>query len=52
MIALTECGTVTDIPNQWKQNAKWSWFMPWYGGSHASDDWWKATMNSDNIITR
>ena len=52
MIALTECGTVTDIPNQWKQNAKWSWFMPWYGGSHASDDWWKATMNSDNVITR
>ena len=52
MISLTECGTVTDIPAQWKGDAQWSWFMPWYGGTHATDDWWKAAMNSEDVITR
>ena len=52
MISLTECGTVTDIPAQWKGDAQWSSFMPWYGGTHATDDWWKAAMNSEDVITR
>ncbi len=57
MITLSECGTVVDIPQQWEADAKWGWFMPWYEGSssnpkHATDDWWKTTMNSQYVITR
>ena len=26
--------------------------MPWYGSNMPSDDWWKAAMNSKNVITR
>ena len=52
MISLTECGTVSDVPTQWSSDAKWSWFMPWYGSTHATDDWWKAAMNSEYVITR
>ena len=52
MISLTECGTVSDVPTQWNSDAKWSWFMPWYGSTHATDDWWKAAMNSEYVITR
>ena len=52
MISLTECGTVSDVPTQWNSDAKWSWFMPWYGSTHATDDWWKAAMKSEYVITR
>ena len=52
MISLTECGTVSDVPTQWNSDAKWSWSMPWYGSTHATDDWWKAAMNSEYVITR
>ena len=52
MISLTECGTVSDVPTQWNSNAQWSWFMPWYGSTHATDDWWKAAMKSEYVITR
>ena len=52
MISLTECGTVSDVPTQWNSDAKWSWFMPWYGSTHATNDWWKAAMNSEYVITR
>lgn len=52
MISLTECGTVADIPSQWKSDAAWSWFMPWYGDGHASDEWWKAAMNSEDVADK
>lgn len=57
MITLSECGTVAEIPAQWDADAKWGWFMPWYDNDdaetlHATDDWWKAAMNSEYVITR
>lgn len=55
MIALSECGTVADIPSQWAAGGGWSWFMPWYNSaevSHATDDWWKAAMSSDKVLSR
>lgn len=59
MIALAECGndaesgkTTADVQAAWEQGAKWSYFMPWYGGNMPSDDWWKKVMTSDNVITR
>ncbi|MBO1363647.1 beta-mannosidase [Prevotella sp. A2931] len=55
MIVLSECGTVTDIPAQWKADAQWGWFMPWYSSGdtvHATDVWWKAAMGSEHVITR
>ena len=55
MIALTECGTVAEIPAQWSADAKWSFFMPWYPGGgvvHATDAWWKSAMSASEVITR
>lgn len=57
MITLSECGTVAEIPAQWDADAKWGWFMPWYDNAdaetlHATDDWWKAAINSEYVITR
>jgi mannan endo-1,4-beta-mannosidase len=57
MVTLSECGTVDNIPAQVEAGAGWSWFMPWYGNTdsgapHADEAWWKATMESGNVITR
>ncbi len=55
MIALTECGTVAEIPAQWAADAKWSFFMPWYPGGgtvHATDAWWKSAMSAPEVIAR
>lgn len=56
MITLSECGAVAGISDIWNAGGTWSWFMPWYGDykegvPQASDDWWKAVMASDNVIT-
>ncbi|MGN0281336.1 MAG: glycosyl hydrolase [Prevotella sp.] len=63
MVTLSECGwseytnsRVANIADQWNLGAKWSWFMPWYDGSdatnrHADDAWWQSAMNSDFVIS-
>ena len=60
LVALAECGIDANNGNKatayvdeaWNAGAKWSWFMPWYGGSMPSNDWWKSAFNSKNVITR
>lgn len=59
MITLAECGTdaktgtaTADVQKAWSAGAKWSWFMPWYGGSMPTDSWWKNVVNEDAVITR
>lgn len=60
MIALSECGSVAKISEQWAAGAYWSFFMPWYqanattlvGHQHADDKWWTDAMNQSFVITR
>lgn len=60
MIALSECGSVAKYSEQWKENARWAFFMPWYqydattlvGHQHADEAWWKDAMNQDFVISR
>lgn len=60
IIALSECGNVSEIPTQWDAKGKWSWFMPWYDynvtdGSqhiHATKEFWINAFGSDKVITR
>lgn len=55
MIALSECGTVADISDQWSAGCKWLWFMPWYDGDdtvHADSSWWTDAMGQSYVITR
>ena len=55
MIALTECGSVAEIPAQWKAGAQWSYFMPWYPSSsvvHATNAWWTSAMDASEVISR
>ena len=59
MITLAECGTdaktgtaTADVQEAWSAGAKWSWFMPWYGGNMPTDSWWKNVVNEDAVITR
>ena len=58
LVALAECGTdvntstaTSSIDEAWNAGAKWSFFMPWYGNNMPSNDWWKTTMSSKNVIT-
>lgn len=57
IVALTECGTVGLISEQWEAGARWSWFMAWYGNNdngdpHGTDEWWTDAMNQNYVITR
>ena len=68
LVALSECGSVAKIPDQWNTGAKWVWFMPWYdydrtvdSGSdafqlsthqHADAAWWKDAFDTDYVLTR
>lgn len=59
LVSLAECGTdvntstaTSNIDEAWNAGAKWSFFMPWYGGNMPSNDWWKAALSSKNVITR
>lgn len=64
IITLSECGyngdkesAIATITEQWNAGAKWSWFMPWYGGPdddhpHATQEWWQDAMQNVNVITR
>ena len=57
MVALSECGTVGKISEQWAAGARWSWFMPWYDAEdaetpHADQAWWKDAMEQNFVISR
>jgi len=68
MIAMSECGSVSDIAAQFETGVKWSWFMTWYDYDRTKDssssdfksteheyanaDWWKKAFNSSSVITR
>ena len=57
MVALSECGTVGKISEQWASGARWSWFMPWYDAEdaetpHADQAWWKDAMEQNFVISR
>jgi mannan endo-1,4-beta-mannosidase len=68
MVALSEMGGLPTISNQWKNDAKWSFFMPWYdydrtvnpsssayeNTSHGNADiaWWKDAFANEAVISR
>lgn len=60
MIALSECGSVAPISEQWSAGARWSFFMPWYqynatsldGHEHADTVWWTDAMNQNYVVAR
>lgn len=60
LVALSECGTVAKISEQWEAGGYWSWFMPWYQNQatslekheHADDAWWTDAMKCEYVITR
>lgn len=56
MITLSECGSMPDVDNLVKDQAAWSWYMPWYGGytrdaKNNSLDLWKKMLKHDYVIT-
>lgn len=68
LTALTECGSVANIGQQWNAGAKWLYFMPWYdyavsnnvngaafnntSHANASIAWWKEAFSHDYVLTR
>ena len=58
MIALTECGEISNISDIWEAGAKWAWFMPWYPSSidnweqHATMSWWNDAADTDYVKWR
>ena len=60
MIALSECGGVARMSEQWNAGARWSFFMPWYqnnattlaGHGSADTEWWQDALSQDFIINR
>lgn len=57
MITLGECGQTNgtqmgSLADIWNSGAEWLSFMPWYGESLPSDDWLKAAMSQNFVITR
>ncbi|MEG1187222.1 MAG: glycosyl hydrolase [Bacteroidales bacterium] len=60
LVALSECGSVAKISEQWNADARWSFFMPWYqynaetleNHEHADAEWWKDAMLQEYVITR
>jgi len=68
LIALTECGNLAPIGQQWKIGARWLFFAPWYdyertnnisseafkSTDHASCnvEWWNEAFSHDYVLTR
>ncbi|MDR2556855.1 MAG: Ig-like domain-containing protein [Bacteroidales bacterium] len=60
LAALSECGTIASISQQWDAGAKWLFFMPWYdydatsliGHEHADGGWWIDAVANPAVITR
>lgn len=56
MITLSEVGSFPNVDNLMKDEAEWSWYMPWYGGhtrdsKHNSLDLWKTMFAHEYVIT-
>lgn len=56
MITLSECGSFPDADNLVKDEAAWSYFMPWYGdfvraAKYNSLDLWKKMFAHDYVLT-
>lgn len=67
-VALTECGNVPTIGNQWNAGSKWLFFMPWYdyertnnpnssdfkstNHSNCNAEWWNEAFTNDFVLTR
>lgn len=56
MVTISECGSIPDADNLVKDDAAWSYFMPWYGGyvedpKNNSLDLWKKLFASDYVLT-
>ena len=62
MVTLSEFGGMPDMTAQWNAGARWLYSMPWYDSEndgtesfaheHADMEWWKASFESDAVITR
>jgi mannan endo-1,4-beta-mannosidase len=60
MAALSECGGVATISQQWEAGAKWLFFMPWYdydavslsGHEYADAVWWQDAVACPAVVTR
>lgn len=68
LVALTECGKLSSIGQQWQSGAKWLFFMPWYDNDrtkdptapafaspehvYASAAWWKDAWSHKFVLSR
>ena len=68
LVALTECGNVAPVSQQWGAGCKWLLFMPWYDHartgnlesaafqspthSHANAAWWRDAFSCDYVLAR
>ena len=60
LVTLAECGVgvnegnvpFSEVADLWEAGARWSWFMPWYGGSMPSNSWWSNAFSKSYVITR
>lgn len=60
MIALSECGGVAPISEQWAAGARWVFFMPWYehdtttlqGHGSADTAWWTDAFSQGYVLRR
>ncbi|MBQ9524336.1 MAG: beta-mannosidase [Bacteroidaceae bacterium] len=68
LIALTECGNLATISQQWKAGARWLYFAPWYDyertnkpdseafksteHTHCNAAWWTEAFSNDYVLSR
>lgn len=68
LTALTECGSVAYIGQQWNAGARWLYFMPWYdyavsnnvnssafnntSHTNANIAWWNEAFSHEYVLTR
>lgn len=68
LVALTECGNLSKISQQWKARARWLYFAPWYDYGRTSNpnssefksrdhgscnaDWWDDAFAQDYVLSR
>lgn len=68
LIALTECGSLAPISQQWKAGARWLYFAPWYDyertnntsseafksteHQHCNVEWWNDAFSNGYVLTR
>jgi mannan endo-1,4-beta-mannosidase len=55
MLALSECGSIPAMEAMKRDNAVWSFYMPWYGDHTKNPIWntvntWKSSFSDPNVI--